>query len=195
MNNFFNHIPSQFSGKKCRKPGLFCLLLGLLFFASCSNHHCKEPVFVPLVVALYSDADTSVRISRNFLTVKAVGNDSINSVADSILTEWSNKYYNDWQVLLSLKNFKDSTRFLFVSTYNNESGESVEIKDTLTVKHTNIQEFVSAECGCITTFELENTVHHTLNNITEITVLNQSVTSSIAKNQNEKHIKILFKNY
>ncbi len=192
MNHFlFNN--NRIRSKKKRERGFLFFLLGLLFFISCSDHHCKEPMVSPLVLGFYSGLDTSVQIPRDFLEITAVGTDSINSFADSIFNEFPG--YDAKVRVLSLKNFNDSTNFLFISTYNNESGESIRVKDTLTVKHTNTQEFISAECGCLTTFRLDTTLLYTRHNITEAIVFNQYVTSSIVNNPDEKHIKIFFKNY
>ena len=179
MNNFFNHIQPLFSGKKSRKIVFFCILLTLLFFASCSNHHCKEPMYVPLVISFYSDIDTSKQVTFKYLEIKGVGSDSIINISGNY-------------TLLPLRKFENSSNFVFISGY--DTGEEIRtFFDTLTIKHTNTQEFVSAECGCLTTFRLDE-VRHTRRNITDAIIVKQSVTSSIA-NSNESHIKIYFENY
>ncbi len=67
-------------------------------------------------------------------------------------------------------------------------------KDTLNINYTYTQEFVSAECGCLTTFELDE-VQYTNHYINEAIISNKSVKSSIVNNPDDKHIKIYFKNY
>ena len=140
-------------------------------------------MYVPLTVAFYSDADTSQQVKFIFLEIKGIGSDSVRNA--------SGRYSED---SLSLKKFENSTSFMFTSTYNNEEEEPISVVDTLTIRHTNMQEFVSAECGCRTTFRLDE-VRHTRHNIADAIIFDQYVTSSIANNHNEKHIKIYFKNY
>ena len=161
-----NHTKILLSGVKIRETGFFCFLFSLLFFISCSNHHCKEPMFVPLVVSFYSEADTSLQVSPQFLMINGVDVSRINSVQ------------------LFLKKFEESSEFLFA--YDSTQSKT----DRLTIKHTNTQIFVSAECGCLTTFYLDE-LRHTNNNITDAIIIKKSVTS----NYNEKHIRIYFENY
>jgi len=179
--SYFNYIQVFFFGKKNRRIGFFCFLFSLFLFASCNNYHCKEPMYVPLVVSFYSDADTSKQLEPHFLEIKGVGNDSI--------FQGSEKYDRRAR-LLSLKKFENSTAFVFTSTYKNEGGESISVVDTLTIRHTNTQIFVSAECGCLTTFRLDE-IRHTNNNITDFLITNRFVTS----NYNERHIRIYFENH
>ena len=185
-----NHliVNNYTQSKKKQKIGFFLVAL-LFFFTSCSNHHCKEPMFVPLLVSFYSYIDTSQQVPPNFfetLEIKGIGNDSV----------FEKMERNGQRVmLLSLKKFENSTDFLITSTYNNELEETVSVEDTLIIKHTNTQEFVSAACGCLTTFRLDE-VRHTRHNIGDDAIIfNESVISSIVTNYNEPHIKIYFKNY
>ena len=236
---FNNHTQSN----KTLKTGFFCTLLGLLFFISCSNNHCKESMFVPLAVSFYSEADTSLQVSPKFLAIEGVGAQHFINVSGTN------------GVQLFLKKFDESTGFLFVSANDqskidtlilvekrgnddcpciNPNGDSVLVykendhtlflcnrannmlifykeqpevlffkntnldtlfvfkpaKDMLTVKHTNTQTFVSAECGCLTTFDIDE-LQLTYNNITDALITKKSVTN----NYNEKHIRIYFENY
>jgi hypothetical protein len=243
MSNF-NHIQVLFFGKKNRRTGFFCFLFSLLLFiSSCSNNHCVEPMYVPLVVSFYSEMDTTLQVSPGFLLIEGVGSDSLMNASGSN------------SVHLSLKKFDESTSFLFtfahsridtfvlvgkVGTFDspcgNPNGDSVSvykknnnifylcnqtsnilivsgerpepevlffrkviqdtlfvselISDVLSIKHSNTQVFVSAECGCLTTFYLDE-VRHTQNNIRDYLITNRSVTSKF----NEKHIRIYIENY
>ena len=172
---FNNHTQSN----KNLITAFFCLLTGFLFFTSCSNYHCKEPMYVPLAVSFYSDVDTSQQVKFIFLKIQGIGSDSIRNASE-----------RNSEDSLSLKKFENSTGFVFTSTYKNEREELISVVDTLTIRHTNTQEFVSAECGCRTTFRLEE-VWHTRHNITDAIITKKSVTS----NYNEKHIRIYFENY
>ncbi len=66
MNCFFNHTPLPFSGFSYWKKGFFNILLSLLFFTSCSNHHCKDPMFAPLEIGFYSDAGYTTNFVQFF---------------------------------------------------------------------------------------------------------------------------------
>ena len=242
--NYFNYIPPIFSGKKNRKPAFFCLLTAFLFFiSSCSNNHCTDPMYAPLVVSFYSEIDTSVQISPRFLVIEGIGSNDLMNVSG----------HNS--VNLFLKKFEESTNFSFtfahdeskidtfifvekinssISPCGSSNGDSISIyrkdnnlfclcsqsnnalivygegpeilflqstapdtlflfeptRDVLSIKHTNTQTFVSAECGCLTTFKLDE-VRHTNNNIRDVLITDSSVTSAY----NEKHIRIYIENY
>jgi hypothetical protein len=87
--------------------------------------------------------------------------------------------YGERPEALFLKNISQDTLFVFEST-----------SDVLSIKHSNTQVFVSAECGCLTTFYLDE-VRHTQNNIRDYLITNRFVTSSY----NERHIRIYIENY
>jgi len=87
--------------------------------------------------------------------------------------------YNEQPEISFFRNVSEDTLFVFKPT-----------RDILSVKHTNTQEFISAECGCLTTFYI-NEIRHTNNNITDVSITKRTVTS----NYNEKHVKIFFENY
>jgi len=233
-----------FFGKKNRKGTFFCLLAGFLFFiSSCSNNHCVEPMYAPLVVSFYSEMDTSLQISPRFLTIEGVGSYNFTNVSGRN------------SVNLYLKKFDESTSFLFTFAHDeskidtfifvekvsnsfspcgNPNGDSISVykkdgnffflcnevnnalivygegpevlflqnraqdtlfvleptRDVLSVKHSNTQVFVSAECGCLTTFNIDE-VRHTSNNIRDVLITNKSVTSAY----NERHIRIYIENY
>lgn len=63
-------------------------------------------------------------------------------------------------------------------------------EDKLNIKYENTLEFISAECGCLTTFYL-NDLEFERNNIGEVFIRNHSVTNKY----NEQHIKIYLENY
>ena len=227
-----------FFGKKNRKGTFFCLLAGFLFFiSSCSNNHCVEPMYAPLVVSFYSEMDTSEHVSPRFLIVEGIdrsGHNSVNlylkkfeestnfsfifahdeskidtfvfvgkvnssispcnnSNVDSISVYKKNDeifflcsrannaliIYGERPEILFIQNTAQDTLFLFEST-----------RDVLSVKHTNTQVFVSAECGCLTTFNIDE-VRHTNNNIRDVLITNKSVTSAY----HERHIRIYIENY
>ncbi len=175
---FYNRTQS----KKKQPIGFFLAGL-LLFITSCSNYHCKDPMFVPLVISFHSDADTSIRLdpSYNFLRIKGIGNVRKDSLFQKPPT-------GEWTLPVSLNRFENSTGFELTTLYKNESGEEKFSVDTLTVIHTNT-------CGCRTVFRLDTVDLRTHYNITEAVISDKSVTSSIVVNYNEAHIKIYVKNH
>ncbi len=237
-------MQTLFSDRKIRGWRFFCFLCGFLFLISCKNDYCEDSMYAPLVVSFYSEADTSVQVTPQFLAIEGVGSDSYinasgtNSVqlslkkfdesssflfasatdqskTDTLLfVEKRNNadcpcsnpngdsvsVYNDNGTTLFLCNqagsmlivYKDQPDVLFVKNTNQDTLFAFEpTKDILSVKYSNTQEFVSAECGCLTTFYIDDELQHTHNNISDALITNRSVTSSY----NEKHIRIYFQNY
>lgn len=187
MNYFSFYNPPK---KRIKQSIVFFLFALFLLVASCSNYHCKEPMYVPMYAAFYSDLDTN-QITLTDLEIKGVNDRPVER-------DPSQKF-----IMLPLKKFdslKDDsleTTFSIQSGYKfTENEEVIERKffDTLTIKHINTQEFVSAECGCRTIFRLD-TVVYTRRNVAEVVLANKSVKSSIVNNPNEKHIKIYFRNH
>ena len=240
----FNHIKKLFSGKNILKIRLLYLFSGSLFLISCSNNHCDEPMYAPLIVSFYSEIDTSKQVPLKYLALESIGIPGFVNLSESS------------GVQLFLKKFDNSTGFSFfsandqsrvdtliflekrnsadcpclnpgenqVSVYQgnnnifflcNRAGNMLTFhkeqpdvmflkkenqdtlfviksaKDILTVKYTTTQVFVSAECGCLTTFYIDELKQHTYNNITDALITNRSVTG----NYNEKHIRLYFENY
>ena len=152
----------------------------LSLITSCKNNHCTEPMYAPMVVSFYSGQDTTKQVSPPYLTIQGMGSDSLINASGSNNAN------------LPLKQAAGSSQFLFTIADGNSpvDGDPVLIQDTLTVIHTNTLDFVSAECGCLTTYHIED-AQFEQNKIGTISIINRSVTS----NYNERHINIYLQNY
>ena len=169
--------------RKNRSKGIIFLGISfsiILFISSCSNNHCDQSMTTPLVISFYLNTDTSQQVSPRFLMIEGV----------------DSPYYIDASgkssVQLSLRKFDGLSRFLF-KLANDESPVDtllVITEDVLSIRHTNTQDFVSAECGCLTTYYIDE-VQFTSNGIGDVSITSHTVTNSY----NEKHIKIYFKGH
>lgn len=157
---------------------LFILFLGLVLgFHSCNTDEtCRKSRTVLLGMNFYLDTINQLNnrlvvlnLSVDSVWVKGVGNDSV--------------LYNNRKrvnsVKLPLNSFSEESKFHFqFNTFT----------DTIAIKHKNINEFLSLECGYIRTFEID-TVISTHNFIDSISVTQELVNTIYVENIQIHHNK------
>lgn len=134
---------------------IFCLLVS----TSCTNDEtCRKDRYVAIHAGFYTiKTDTLGIQSRASLTIDSItiqGLDSIGQLVDSIL-------YNkkkDSKIYLPLHKFKNQSRFIVSLN---------DTIDTLTILHTNYDQYLSLECGCIKTHSIDTvlTTNHFIDSI------------------------------
>jgi hypothetical protein len=134
---------------------IFCLFV----IASCTNDEtCRKDRYVAIHAGFYTiKTDTLGIHSRASLTIDSItiqGLDSIGQLVDSIL-------YNkkkDSKIYLPLHKFKNQSRFIVSLN---------DTIDTLTILHTNYDQYLSLECGCIKTHSIDTvlTTNHFIDSI------------------------------
>lgn len=154
------------------KRTLVILSLGTiltLFLTNCSNTQgCHQSLYVVMTAAFDTlHNDTIVPITMDSVLVKGVGNDSI----------LYNNTQSVSQLSLPLQENKNISQFVIRSN---------AIYDTLTCYHTNIQQFISLECGCEVNFQLDS-VKATTHHIKSVQIVQKNV-----NNQPIENIQILF---
>jgi len=108
---------------------------------------CREDLTVGLIGELreiYYDQNEQPQLCTVWDSITIVGVGSNDTL-----------YANDKNVkkiVLSLHNYQDSTQYILC--YHGKT-------DTMTIRHTNTQDFVSVECGCIYDHELLSIAHTT----------------------------------
>jgi hypothetical protein len=214
----------------------------LLLSSSCSNDHCSEPMYAPLVVSFYSEIDTSRQVAPAYMAIEGLGTSSFHNVSGKDT------------IHLSLRKFEENSRFRFFTAYQNspeevwtyiedrpnglcpcetqsgyvpvyQSGETeifickeenpmlvvyrdspsvyflkergtetlsayIPTENILVINYKNMQEFISAECGCLVTHRLEN-MDFQWDGIGEIIIKDQSVNNKY----DERHVNIYLENY
>lgn len=141
-----------------------CLILGLQ--ACTSDDQCRKESIVNMEITFYNDS-TLQKASVDSITIYGADNDSI--------------LYNNQKsvssVALPLQKTKDETRYVFTNG---------QYSDTLTIKHTNSDNFISIECGC---FVYHNITDAFSNNtwIDSIAIINPDVTTA---NYEDEHLQI-----
>lgn len=123
--------------EKLYRIGLFVLVI--VAYVACTNDNsCHENRYVVMTSDFYTQTnDTTTTYTMDSIWVEGLGNDSI-------------LYQNTKSVSsisLPLQKLRDTTQF--VIRFNN-------IYDTLTVVHTNIQQYLSLECGCLVTHQIDS---------------------------------------
>jgi hypothetical protein len=116
----------------------------ILYICCTSDNDCRENRYVVMTSNFYTlKNDTAKAVTMDSIWVKGVSNDSIIYKNTKSITSIS----------LPLQKMKDTTRFVvrFNATY-----------DTLTLIHTNVQSYLSLECGCLVTHVLDTSyiTHH-----------------------------------
>jgi hypothetical protein len=147
---------------------LFCLFV----VVSCSNdEQCRKDRFVKMQLGIYhvtvnntTQTRTAALLSIDSIKIKGINVDSIIKTKGNTIT-------------LPLNKFSDESTYQI--TFNN-------VTDTLTIKHTNFDTYLSLECGCIKTFTIDNVLstNHFLDSIG--IVIHDVNTSTSAK----EHIKL-----
>jgi hypothetical protein len=144
----------------------FAVIIGY----SCSNDEtCRKNKYVSLQVSLYKASlnpttNTFVTTvwSADSITVQGVG-------VDSVLYKNSKKIS---QVNLLLNKIVRKTKYQLNIN---------KVKDTLTIYHTNITEFLSLECGCLKVYSIDSATV-TKHSIDSIKVINHQVNTDNATN-------------
>ena len=146
------------------------LSLAVIIGYSCSNDEtCRKNKYVRLQVSLYK---ASLNPTNNTFVTAAWNVDSITVQGvgvDSVLYKNSKKIN-----LLSLNLNKIVRKTAYQLNIN-------KIKDTLTIYHTNVTEFLSLECGCLKVYSIDSATV-TNHSIDSIKVINHQVNTDNATN-------------
>jgi len=154
---------------------LFSLILTLY---SCTvDEQCRQNRYVNLSIGFYHVKKVQNTISKaslniDSLTIRGLRFDSLKNIfilQDSVL-------YNNSKALNKIN--LPLHKFLTISKYQIRLNASV---DTLTVLHTNTDEYLSLECGCIKTHSID-TVLITNHFIDSIRISNHNVNTSNVEN-------------
>ena len=150
------------------------LIITIFVGYACSNDEtCRKNKYVSLQVSLYKaiqnplnnsyvSSPWSLTSSTDSISVQGIG-------VDSILYK-NSKNIN--QLNLTLKKFNNQTKYQ-VSING--------IKDTLTITHTNVTEFLSLECGCLKVYSIDS-AFVTKHEIDSIKIINHQVNTDNATN-------------
>jgi hypothetical protein len=130
--------------KKNRKSyTFFCFLLSVCcLFAACGeDEQCRQNMYVRMNVKFYKSVIDSTGVQKNSsasfaLTAKGEGIDSL--IVD-----------NETRNFVALPLNKSDSHSTFILTLN----DTVE---RLTVWHSNTEEYLSFECGCLTAFKIDS---------------------------------------
>jgi len=135
---------------------LFCLIAGI----SCtSDETCRKDRYVAIHAGFYTlKTDKDGKLTRPSLSIDSItiqGLDSKGQLVDSIL-------YNNQK--------KVSVIYLPLYKFGNQSKFMISLNDTidtLTVLHTNYDQYLSLECGCIKTHSIDTvlTTNHFIDSI------------------------------
>lgn len=148
------------------------LSLGIILTLSltnCSNPQgCHQNIYVVMTAGFHTlHNDTLMSVIMDSVFVKGVGNDSI----------LYNNTQSVSQLSLPLQENKNISQFVIRSN---------AIYDTLTCYHTNIQQFISLECGCEINFLLDS-VKTTNHRIKSVQIVQKNV-----NNQSIENIQIFY---
>ena len=156
------------------------ILIYTVIFTSCVvDEQCRENKYVALNAGFYhvdknqtTGTVTKTTLNINDLTVKGLKFDTVNSkyiYADSVLYKKSNAIS---KIFLPLHKFESVSKYEL--TFN-------ALIDTITVSHTNSDEFLSAECGCLKIHSIDS-IKTTKHFIDSIGITNHNVNSTNAEN-------------
>lgn len=156
---------------------IISIVLTLVLFVSCSNNGvCREDLDIGMYANLYKmvyDEGLEKMTAKSYpvqINVKGVGVDSV--IYDSeVLSE----------LYLPLQKFADTTSFALQTTFLDEDSIVKVFDDTIHIYHTNREEFVSLECGCLITNTI-NSVAITTNLIDSVIIDNAEVISATTSN-------------
>jgi hypothetical protein len=139
------------------------------FLTNCSNTTgCHQNLYVVMTAGFHTlRNDTLFSVSVDSVWVKGVGNDSI----------LYNNTQSVSQLSLPLQENRNISQFVIRSN---------TIYDTLTCYHTNIQQFISLECGCEINFRLDS-VKATNHLIKSVQIVQKNV-----NNQSIENIQIFY---
>ena len=152
-----------------------------IFFLSCKeDEECRQERYVRMYAGFYTiSTNTSthvqspVKLYIDTLSVKGVG-------IDSLL--YKNAARKD-SVRLPLNKFFDVSEFVFV--FKDTITKSI-FADTISVYYENHEDYLSFECGCLSTFTIDNLRTKTTNHYIDSIVIN----SKEVNTANVENIKI-----
>lgn len=147
-----------------------CTLCLTLWFQACTpDDQCRKESIVNMEITFYNDS-TLKKASVDSITIYGVDNDSI--------------LYNNQKsvssVALPLQKTKNETQYVFTNG---------KYTDTLTIQHTNSDNFISIECGCFVYHNITD-VHSKKTWIDSIAVINPDVTTT---NYEDEHLQIFMR--
>jgi hypothetical protein len=161
------------------------LILAVVFITgiSCTGDEvCRQSKYVMLEAGLYRVAvnttngiRTSTALSVDTITVRGIEIDSITGNEKQVDSLLYNHTLNISKIFLPLHKFINKSRYLI-----NLNG----ISDTMTIYHTNYDQYLSLECGCIKIHNIDS-IHTTKHFIDSIRIVVSNV-----NNVNAEHIHI-----
>lgn len=139
----------------------------ITFGVSCQpNDQCYKENIVEMSVTFKDKNKAAVTLDS--VTIQGVGSDSVlYANQKSVRT-----------VSLPLQKTQNSTQYVFCSG---------NLVDTLTIEHTNTENFISLECGCFVYHTLQN-IYSTGSWIDSVAIINPEITTANA----QEHIQLFF---
>ncbi len=134
----------------------FFVVVCAIFMSSCTNdEECRKERYVQLNAKFYTNI---LNTSTNKYTTSTLTIDSITLKGvdvDSILYNNSKKISS---IFLPLNKFKSESKF---------SVKFNQITDTITILHSNIEQYLSLECGCIKVHSIDTvlTTNHYIDSV------------------------------
>lgn len=140
--------------------------IGLIVSCS-SDEQCRKDRYVKMSISIYhleynqtTSQTTKTSLSIDSISVRGLTSEGLN--VDSILYNNQKKIY---KLEFPLNKFVPESKF--VVTFNNT-------KDTITILHQNINEFLSLECGCLKVHSID-TVLTTNHYVDSVKIINHNV--------------------
>ena len=176
QENIFNKIRSV--AKNCTLHFALCTLI----FVSCGqDEECRYPMHAPLRVGFFeltTDISTGITSTTpvtidSMLIVHAVENDSLLGIL------------RQRTINLPLNKLSEVSEFVFA--FFDVRLEATFILDTVRIFHQVHEDFLSFECGILTTFTIDSIRTTTTNNYIESIVINSTDVNTF---NNAQHIQI-----
>ncbi len=147
------------------RPLVLLLFAGAFLYLSCDDSECSE-TGLPMVRMAFWDKETNANVAlTDTLTITAAGTDST----------LYNRGVNTSYVKLNMNYTKNvTTYYLRLGYYDRTTEQPAEIRDTIEIRHTNREFFLSMECG-VAVFHDIDTVLYTRNMIDSLVVKDPSV--------------------
>lgn len=146
---------------------LFCTLYFIIWLQACTpDEQCRKESIVNMEINFY-DKSTLKKTPIDSITIYGVDNDSI----------LYNNQKNVSSVALPLQKTKNETQYVF---------KNGKYNDTLTIQHTNSNNFISIECGCFVYHNITG-IDFTHTWIDSIAIINPDVTTT---NYEDEHLQI-----
>ena len=175
QGNIFSKIRSVAKNYTLRS-----LLYTLIFFTSCGiDEECRYPMHAPLRVGFYemitdlsTGITTTTRVSIDTLIVQGIGSDSILGFLQAS------------SIGLPLNKLSDASNFVFTFIDNRLD---VIMQDVVSIYYEIHEDFLSFECGILTTFTIDSIRTTTTNNYIDSIVINSTEVNTF---NNAQHIQI-----